>query len=485
MPEAPLMLSVSGLRGLIGKSLTPAVAARYAAAVGQWLKSQANGGAAGDHREAPHVVLARDSRPSGAMIELAAASGLLAVGCRVTSVGIVTTPGAAVMVEHLRAHGGIVITASHNPIEWNGIKTLRHDGVAPPADQAQQIIDAFKNDDVAYAPVEQLGAMAHDVSAHHVHIQRILPLIAVDAIRNAKLKVVVDSVHGAGGPEARLLLDELGVELVHLYAEPTGRFPHTPEPLRENLTGLCAAVREHGAAIGFAQDPDADRLAVVDARGKYIGEEYTLALCALHMLEREGDAAEGAGVAGASGDATGGGGASVAANLSTSRMIDDVAARFGATVIRTAVGEANVAAAMRDHNCVAGGEGNGGVIWPKVTFVRDSLVGMALLLEMLATRGEPLSQIVASIPSYAIVKQKVDFDADLAAQLTDRMRDAFADEKLDEQDGVRLDRADRWVHVRPSNTEPILRIIAEAPDEPAALELIQQVRDALGLMQEA
>lgn len=280
MNDAPLMLSVSGLRGLIGKSLTPDVATRYGAAVGSWFNAnkQADGAA--------HVVVGRDSRPSGEMIEFAVTAGLISVGCRVTRIGIVTTPGVAIMVEQLAADGGIVITASHNPIIWNGIKTLRHDGVAPPPDQAQQIIDRFHNSDVQFAEVESLQTSALNDDACRVHVDRVLPHVDVDVIRQAKLKVVVDSVHGAGGPEAKMLLDELGVDLVHLWGEPTGQFPHTPEPIRENLTALAEATREHGADFGCAQDPDADRLAIVDEQGTYIGEEYTLALCVLHMLDR-------------------------------------------------------------------------------------------------------------------------------------------------------------------------------------------------------
>jgi phosphomannomutase len=256
-----------------------------------------------------------------------------------------------------------------------------------------------------------------------------------------------------------MLLETLGVELVHLYAEPTGQFPHTPEPTRENLTGLCEAVREHGADIGFAQDPDADRLAVVDEAGRYIGEEYTLALAALHVLSRTPGPA--------------------VANLSTSRMLDDLAERYGGHVIRTPVGEANVAAAMREHQAVIGGEGNGGVIWPPIACVRDSLGGMALLLELLAGRDQPLSRIVADIPAYAIVKTKQPIAPGGAEGILQRLADRYADEKLDTQDGVRIDRDRGWVHVRPSNTEPILRVIAEAPDQSAAEALIDEMRQQI------
>ncbi len=451
--SAPLMLSVSGMRGLVGRSITPDVVARYAAAFGSWLRQSTDAAT-------PHVVLGRDSRPSGQMFEMAAAAGLIAAGCRVTRIGIISTPGVAIMIGHHKAEGGMVITASHNPIIWNGVKALRHDGAAPPADQAAQIIQRFKDGDLDYVPVEQLHASGEDNTGVKVHVDSILPHVDVQAIRNAKLKAVVDSVNGAGGDEAKALLEALGVEVVHMYPEPTGIFPHTPEPTKENLTELSAKTAECGAAIGFAQDPDADRLAVVDEKGTYIGEEYTLALSVMHLLEAGGTAV---------------------ANLSTSRMIDDIAAKVGAKVQRTAVGEANVAAGMAQCGSVIGGEGNGGVIWSKVSGVRDSLVGMALLLELLAKRGKPLSELVAEVPAYAIVKDKVDATQQLIDQIKPILSEAFKDQKLDTQDGVRIDWPDRWVHVRPSNTEPIIRLIAEASTQDTAEKMISDVRGALGL----
>ncbi len=451
-PPAPLMLSVSGMRGLVGKSITPEVVTRYAAAFGHWLK-----GSRGADR--PAVVLGRDSRPSGEMYEHAAAAGLAAVGCRVIRVGVLSTPGVAVMEQHLRADGGMVITASHNPAPWNGLKPLRHDGVAPPPQDAETIIRAFHDGSAMQVGVEDLRPMDHDTSGVRVHVDAVLALVDVDLIRKAGLSAVVDSVHGAGGAEAAALLEALGVRLTHLYAAPTGDFPHTPEPTRDNLTELCDRVAAAGAHVGFAQDPDADRLAVVDELGRYIGEEYTLALCAMHKL-RKGDVA--------------------VANLSTSRMLDDIAAAAGATVVRTPVGEANVAAGMREHGAELGGEGNGGIIWRPVSQVRDSLVGMAFVLEMLATRGVDLSEVVASTRAYAIVKDKLDIaaiDGGPGAVLS-RVAERYKVERVDVQDGVRVDfrGADRWVHVRPSNTEPIVRIIAEAGERADAEALVEDVR---------
>jgi len=453
------MLSISGLRGLIGQSLTPDVAARYAAAIGQWLKS----GRRTDGRM-PRVVLARDSRPSGQMIELAVASGLTAVGCQVISLGIVTTPGTGIMAGHLEADAGVVVTASHNPIQWNGIKILQHDGVAPPPEEAQQIVERYKNSNVQYVDPQSIESLQHDDSSNQVHIERVLKEVDVAAIQRKKIKVVLDSVHGAGGPVTAALLDALGVELVHLWAEPTGLFPHVPEPTKANLTALCDAVREHNADIGFAQDPDADRLAVVDENGTYIGEEYTLALAAVHLLSTAKQSNP-----------------VVVANLSTSRMVDDIAASVGGRAVRSAVGEANVAKLMRENNALIGGEGNGGVIWPKISHVRDSVAGIALMLELLAAREESLSEIVKTVPAYAIVKDKVDIKSGMAERIEPSLREAFADQKFDTQDGVRIDWPNKWVHVRPSNTEPILRLIAEAPTEAEATELVKAAADAMGL----
>ncbi|MEM8737661.1 MAG: phosphoglucosamine mutase [Planctomycetota bacterium] len=449
---APLMLSISGMRGLVGRSITPAVVTRYTAAFGSWLKQS---------RSTPHpaVVLGRDSRPSGEMFENAAAAGLVAVGCRVLRVGVLSTPGVAIMGLHHQCDGGIIITASHNPAPWNGIKPLRHDGVAPPPQDVQQIIDLYHRDAADHVAVDDLQPITTDPAGSDIHLQRVAELVDTDLIRRAKLKAVVDSVHGAGGDEAAALLDHLGVERIHLYQEPTGRFPHVPEPTRENLTELCRATAEHHADVGFAQDPDADRLAVVDEEGRYLGEEYTLALCAMHKLKP---------------------GHVAVANLSTSRMLDDLALAADATVVRTPVGEANVARGMREHRADLGGEGNGGIIWRPLSQVRDSLVGMALILELLAQRRSPLSELVATIPSYAIIKDKLELPRrELADPVLAWVAEHYAAQSVDTQDGVRVDWPDRWVHVRPSNTEPILRIIAEAKQPADAQKLVDDLRQGL------
>ncbi len=275
--DAPLMLSISGLRGLVGSSLTPPLAARYGGAFGSWLVAESG-------KSRPHVVVGRDSRPSGLMVQEAVVSGLIGAGCRVTTLNIVMTPTLAVMIDELKADGGMVITASHNPLPWNGIKALRHDGSAPEASQARQIIDRFHQEKIDWRPVEGLGSVETDERANDLHVERVMARIDKAAIAKLNATVVLDSVHGAGGPATADMLWRLGVKCVHLYGEPTGLFPHNPEPTAENLTGLAQEVVRQKADIGFAQDPDADRLALVDENGRYIGEEYTLALCAMQVL---------------------------------------------------------------------------------------------------------------------------------------------------------------------------------------------------------
>lgn len=450
LSHAPLMLSISGLRGVVGQSLTPAVALKYAQAFGQWLIEHTG-------KSSPRIVLGRDSRVSGRMIESAVNSGLLSVGCCVTELGIVTTPSVGIMIDHLGADGGMVITASHNPVMWNGIKVLDAQGVSPPPAQVEKIIERFKAESVQTIGVDRLQPVQSVTNTDQVHVDRVLSLIDVSQVRSAKLRVVIDSVHGAGGVAARLLCDRLGVELAHLYAQPTGDFPHEPEPTAVNLRDLGQSVIEHGAMVGFAQDPDADRLAIIDEQGRYIGEEYSLALCAMHVLSRSP-------------------GSVAAANLSTSRMIDDVADLYGSRVLRTAVGEANVAKKMREHGAVIGGEGNGGVIWPSVGYVRDSISTIALVLELMARRGRSISQLVSEIPAYTIVKHKVDIRPGMVEAAVKALAGAYASERIDLQDGIRIDFAQGWLHVRPSNTEPILRIIAEARDQQQAMAMVQQAQ---------
>jgi phosphomannomutase len=456
------MLSVSGARGIVGRTMTPVVAATFAGAFGSHIRTLVAG-------RRPRLVVARDGRFGGEALARAVQGALASVGCDVVDIGVAMTPTVGLMIKALGADGGMAVTASHNPIEWNGLKCLDGDGLAPPKPVAEAIIARFKAADIAFAKPLEIGSITTDATAARRHVERVLAVTgAAERVRTRKLHVVLDSVNASGCEGGRMMLDALGCGVTHIYGEMTGIFGHTPEPTAENLGELAAKVRgTQGAACGFAQDPDADRLAIVDENGRYIGEEYTLVLAAQRMLELRGPFA-------------------LAANLSTSRMIDDIAARFpGAVVHRTAVGEANVVSALKPAKGLLGGEGNGGVIVPEVCWVRDSLSAMALVLDLIASRGEPLSSIVDGLPRYAIVKTKLDLAsigglAAVAPALA-KLKAAFAKERVSDVDGVRIDFADGWVHVRASNTEPIARIIAEAPTRERAEALVQAAARAAGL----
>jgi phosphomannomutase len=451
MNEAPLMLSVSGARGIVGKTMTPEVANNYAAAFVSFLHDRLG--------RIPKLCVARDSRPSGPELAKAVADAFVSCGCEVVDLGVVATPTAGVMIGALHADGGIIVTASHNPTPWNGMKCLDGDGLAPPVQDAKEIIRRFH--DKVRLPVCDSGKLEENTYGHDTHISKVLGIIDPQPIQKKQFRVVLDSINGAGCVGGLRLLEHLGCEILHLNGEPTGEFAHEPEPKEVNLTDLCDAVVKFDADVGFAQDPDADRLAVVDENGRYIGEEYTLALAVDHWL-RENP------------------GASTAANLSTSRMVDDIAATHGGTAHRSAVGEANVAGAMKEHGCIIGGEGNGGVIFPKVCWVRDSLSGMALILDLMQTREERLSAIVNALPKYEIIKKTIDL-ADLGGipvldKEIARLQEHYSSDKQNNSDGLRVDFEEGWVHVRPSNTEPIARIIAEAKDSLTAYTIASRVK---------
>jgi len=460
---APLMVSISGCRGIVGASLTPEVVCRFVGAFVHWLRADCG-------RDDLTVVLGRDGRQGGKPLQMLARGALCAGGVRVIDLDVAMTPTVGVMVRHHAADGGLVLTASHNPQEWNGMKALTADGRAPGPAGAAAIVEAFRSNATALAPHDRVGTVGADDTAAHVHVARVLSAIenvaSVQSISDQQFDVVIDSVNASGAAGARLLLDGLGCRSRQLHGDRSGVFPHAPEPVAAHLSGLCDAVREHGAAMGFAQDPDADRLAIVDGEGRYIGEEYTLALSARALLSSLPDPA----------------GVAVAVNFSTSRMIDDVAAEFGARVVRTPVGEANVVEAMQeDDACVISGEGNGGVIWPRVCLIRDSLSAMALTLALVAKERRSLAEGVASMPRYAIVKRKAPAPTHGAAGAIDAVRRRFSDGQSDLQDGLRIDFPEKrsWVQVRASNTEPVLRIIAEAPDGADAERLVDDAERAL------
>jgi len=441
-----LMVSVSGVRGIVGQSLTPVVALEFAQAYGELL----GGG---------RVVIGRDSRPSGAMFAQAAVAGLLGAGCHVTDLGLVMTPTVGRTIREGGYAGGIVVTASHNPGQWNGLKFLDQLGLAPDPAQARRIAELRAK--AAHVGTRGFGSWQTDGQAGERHVAAVVAAREVDCGTLRGLPVVLDSINGAGCRHTPMLLEAFGCRLIHINGEPNGVFSHPPEPLRDNLGQLCAAVRDHGAAVGFAQDPDGDRLAIVDENGEYIGEEYTLALAAHFVLDRRPGP--------------------LAANLSTSRMIDDLAARYKVPVIRTPVGEAHVARAILANECVLGGEGNGGVIDPRISYVRDSLSGISLVLQLMASTGKSVSELVADLPRYVSVKQKLEIPTDRMRSVVEAVTTAFTDRRPNTSDGVRVDFDSGWVHVRPSNTEPILRIVAEAQSAEDAGKLIERVRAAARL----
>jgi phosphomannomutase len=445
------MVSVSGIRGRVGDALTPEVVARYASAFGAW--SLARGGSSA-------IVVGRDSRVSGPAIQPIVVGTLQLVGCDVIDVGLTTTPGCQLAVEHHHAAGGVMISASHNPIEWNALKLIGASGLFLEASEGAAM-RALLETGVPTATWDRLGRVRvdEDVAERHVAAVLAIPYVDVGASRKRRFKVALDCVRGAGATVMPRLLDALGCEVVAINLEPDGRFPREPEPIPEHLGSLEALVRESGADIGFAVDPDVDRLAIVSDEGRAIGEEYTLALAArLVLRHRRGP---------------------VVTNLSSSLMVEEVAREAGVPVLRTPVGEVNVAVRMRDERAAIGGEGNGGVILPEVHLGRDAPIGAALLLQLLVEEERPLSQVARSLPSYVIVKDKLARpDASLDA-VYGALRAAFPDARVDTQDGLRLAWGDRWVHVRPSGTEPIVRVIAEAPDAAQARELVRRSREPL------
>jgi len=443
------MRSVSGVRGIVGSDLTADVVSRYAAAFGALV-------AAGDRRP---VVLARDSRASGPLFAEAARGALCAAGVDVVDCGLVPTPTAQLAVEHHRAAGGIIVTASHNPVEWNALKFVGADGLFLDAETVRRLfdlVDAGKPEPAAGPG----GAVATDPEAVARHLDGVLALSYVDAGRIAarRLTVVLDCVRGAGGVIMPRLLERLGCRVIGMDLEPDGAFPRAPEPVPENLGALGSAVRDAGADLGMAVDPDGDRMALVDETGCAIGEDYTLALAAQAVLERKVGP--------------------VAANLSTSLVVDDVARAFGVEVVRAPVGEAHVARAMQRVAAVVGGEGNGGVMLPDLHLGRDAPVAAALILDLLARSDRLVRGLVEARPRYTIVKARAPRGGDLEAAYA-ALEGQLAGAAADRQDGLRLGWPDRWLHVRPSGTEPIVRLIAEAPTREGAQELVAVARALL------
>jgi phosphomannomutase len=432
------IISVSGLRGIIGESLSPELAMRFATSFAR----QAPAGA---------IVLTRDGRATGRMLADAIRAALMAVGRDVVDADVAATPTTGVLVRQHNAAGGIQISASHNPPEYNGIKLFDGSGRVLPAGVGDKVIRQFESGEEFWVPHQEVGSVVTCDETCAEHLCLVLATVDVERIRQARFRVLLDSNHGAGSLLGMQLLRELKCEVKLLGDPPNGRFAHPPEPTEDNLRDVCSQVTGFGAQIGFCQDPDADRLAIIDDQGCYIGEEYTVALCLERALAMQSG--------------------TVVTNCATSRMCSDIADRHNSQLIRSSVGEANVVDEMLAHGAVFGGEGNGGPIDPGVGFVRDSFVGMAQVLDLMASRSQSVSQLVTSLPRYEIHKTKTTLEREKLPVVFDALAKHFSGAEFNRQDGLRLDWSDRWLLVRGSNTEPIVRLIAEAPSRDVAVDL--------------
>jgi len=435
-----LMISVSGVRGVVGESFTPEVISRFAAAFGTFC----GGGT---------VAVGRDTRISGPMVEHAVYAGLMAAGCTIIRLGISATPTVQLAVEKLEADGGIAVTASHNPPEWNALKFIGNRGLFLSESDVNTLMEAVRDGSFQYVDHMHLGEVSLEKNFNNEHIKAILnaEVIKPDVIRKKRFRVAVDCVNGAGSRILPELLEELGCDVVKIHCEPDGVFPHGLEPIPENIGELCSTVVDSGADIGFACDPDADRLAVVDEKGIPIGEEYSLVLAAMLVFAHQPG--------------------STATNVSTTSAVDFIAESFGRKVCRSKVGEIHVVQKMLEYNCVIGGEGNGGVILPAVHYGRDAMVGAALILQLLAEKEKKLSEIVNELPHYHISKLKAPFDSQKILDTLKKLQRNAAGAEIDTTDGIKMLFPNHWVHIRPSNTEPIIRVIAEASSKQQADEI--------------
>ena len=449
-----LMASVSGVRGIVGEGLTPETLVKYVSAFGQ----KNSGG---------KIVVGGDPRVSNKFIRPLVKSTLMACGCDVVDIGITPTPTVQIMTEKLRASGGIAITASHNPIQWNGLKFIGTDGLFLPEREIFQLFQEADSRKRSYAPWDKLGDESHYDNAIQDHLGLIyqLPYLDIDLIKKKKFKVAVDCVNGAGGTIIPRLLRDLGCEVIELNTEPNGIFAHTPEPVPQNLVDLAVAVKEHKADLGVAVDPDVDRLAMIANDGNPLGEEYTLALAVKFILSKKLGY--------------------VVVNLSTSRVIDDVAQYYNVLLFKTKVGEINVAQKMREVGAVVGGEGNGGVILPEVHLGRDAPVGLALILQSLAEFDGTISQLKQTLSQYYILKDKESVKNINAEKVIAHFAEKYRDEQLELSDGLRIDRADSWIHLRRSNTEPIVRIIVESRTPEISWRILQEVKEEVKKLQDS
>jgi len=451
-----LIKSISGIRGTIGgqvgENLTPIDAVKFASAYGTWLKQQRQ-------KENYRVVVGRDARISGEMMQNLVMNTLVGLGIHVIDLGLSTTPTVEVAVPMEHADGGIILTASHNPKQWNALKLLNAKGEFLNGAEGAKILEIAENDSMTFSDVDSLGKITKNQAYIDMHIDEVLnlPLVDKKAIESANFKVVVDGVNSTGGIAIPLLLDRLGVHTVKLYCEPNGQFPHNPEPLKEHLTDLSEAVVKERADLGIVVDPDVDRLAFMDENGDMFGEEYTLVACADYVLSKTPG--------------------NTVSNMSSTRALRDVAEKHGGTYEASAVGEVNVVELMKKNNAIIGGEGNGGIIYPELHYGRDALVGIALFLSLLAQKKKMrVSELKATYPLYYMSKKKIELTPELDVDgILKQMEAKYSQEKLTTIDGVKIDFSNSWVHLRKSNTEPIIRIYTEAPSQEEADTLADKI----------
>ena len=450
-----LIKSISGIRGTIGgtpeDNLTPIDAVKFAAAYGTFIKKQRN-------KDEYKIVVGRDARLSGEMLQQLVMQTLVGLGIDVVDLDLSTTPTVELAVKLEHADGGIILTASHNPKQWNALKLLDKNGEFLNAEAGAEILKIASEASVSFAEVDELGAIHKNDAYIDIHIDEVLDLELVDedAIKAANFKIVVDGVNSTGGIAIPMLLERLGVYVEKLYCEPTGNFPHNPEPLKEHLSDICKLVPEENADLGIVVDPDVDRLAFIDETGEMFGEEYTLVACADYVLsENPGD---------------------TVSNLSSSRALRDVTQKHGGTYHAAAVGEVNVVTKMKEVNAVIGGEGNGGIIFPESHYGRDALVGVALFLTHLAKKKIKVSELRASYPAYFMSKKKIELTPTLDVDgILKEIEKRYQEEEVNTIDGVKIDFENHWVHLRKSNTEPIIRIYTEAGSQSEA----DQVADGM------
>jgi len=449
-----LIKSISGIRGTIGgktqDNLTPLDTVLFASAYASWLKSNVTA----DHYT---VVVGRDARISGKMVQSLVNETLVGMGIDVIDLGLSTTPTVEMSVVELKAQGGIIITASHNPKQWNALKLLNNKGEFLNANSGMKILEIAKSKDFNYASVDELGKITPVSNAIESHIEQVLALsiIQLEKIKKAKFKVVVDAVNSTGGIALPKLLKELNVEVVELYCTPDGNFPHNPEPLKEHLGELCNQVLSHKADFGIVVDPDVDRLAFVDEKGEMFGEEYTLVACADYVLSKKSG--------------------NTVSNLSSTRALADITSKHRGTYHSSAVGEVNVVEKMKEVNAVIGGEGNGGIIYPELHYGRDALVGIAIFLSLLSENQLKVSELRSSYPAYFMSKTKVNLDLKRDVDgLLIRMKENYSKQNPIAIDGVKIEFDNSWVHLRKSNTEPIIRVYTEAPSQVEADDLAKR-----------